>query len=668
MPNLIQYELDPKGSSANNLVSGELHPLTPSRKIRAIAPLQGAFFTNSVKIKKAGTDEYLLPILDFVFTEIYQSLTIKYSKEIAGIILITNETIEGDLELEYQVLGSYFNEPASQIADLINNKNEHAIGLERWSDLNIPTTFLPSPYIHELGTDYGFEYVNYALERIRSSIMGSDIQSYDFILSYIKEFASNIVSLIDNEIDGPMRPQLDAFTKQFTKELAKLEKVVNIPAATEADGRVYATQQWQYKQQSDNKYIITSALMGFKEALYNYFVSTAATAIGSFKGILATPQIVTMINMVNGARYVFDTLENIQLAKIPYDLKAYPDVTISDSKWIVHKLVNNVENRGGIFAAYSLKTSEFYTGILKTTITNEHTLTWIKHITRVDSDRYIQTLVDHMENTHNPHETTKFHTGLGEVENLSVVTREDILCRKPVRKYVTYDALLLFWKIFLKDVKQLGDNVSEEDKLDVAERFRLIFAPCGPCGTQPYTPPPPTPAPPPPVDPRDKLLGVWCVKYDKYGRFSDGFGGSYEKLIEKKSVDCRYKNDPNFKERGTLLSSYCEGTTLYGRYADGKNSFYIATIEEASSQCGGIATTGYTLIEIRNKDNTLFGYGYITTSQPADPDATVMLTDQDGEGICYIFPTPKPQTVNGHEATVELRDTDDQIIGYAIKP
>lgn len=170
------------------------------------------------------------------------------------------------------------------------------------------------------------------------------------------------------------------------------------------------------------------------------------------------------------------------------------------------------------------------------------------------------------------------------------------------------------------------------------------------------------------MDPRDKLLGVWCVKYDKHGRFADGFGGSYEKLIEEKSVDCRYKNSPDFKERGTLLSSYCEGMTMYGRYADGKNSFYVEIIEENSSQCGGLTQTSYTLIEIRNNENVLFGYGYVTTTLPADPDATIMLTDQDGEGICYIFPSPKPMTATGHEATIELRDTDNQVIGYAIKP
>jgi hypothetical protein len=44
-----------------------------------------------------------------------------------------------------------------------------------------------------------------------------------------------------------------------------------------------------------------------------------------------------------------------------------------------------------------------------------------------------------------------------------------------------------------------------------------------------------------------------------------------------------------------------------------------------------------------------------------------MLTDAEGSGICYIFPQPKQLTKTGHEATVELRDANDALIGYVIK-
>ena len=325
MPTVLQYALDPKGTSEDNRVSGEIHTLGIARKIRAIAPLKGAFFTNTMKIKKVDTEEFLVQGLDFIYVEFYQSLSIKYNREIAGIVLITNESVEGDVELSYQVLGDHFTLPATTLAGYINSKDERVFDVPDWAMLHRPAFFIPSPFIHQLGTNYGFEYVTYALERIRSTVMNADVAAYDYILNYIQEFSNKVVDLVDDQINNKMKAELNRYAKQFTKELAKLGKLVNLPAATEEEGRYYASKNWKYKQQSDNKYLITSALMGFKEALYNYFVPTDITGLGRYKGIAATPVMTTMLNMTNGARYVFDSLENIQLTKIPHDLRVYPD-------------------------------------------------------------------------------------------------------------------------------------------------------------------------------------------------------------------------------------------------------------------------------------------------------------------------------------------------------
>lgn len=668
MATVFQYELDAKGTSENNLVTEETHTLYTGKKIRAIAPLKGAFFVNSVKIREKSTGRTLHPYMDYLFTELYDSLTIRFQKEIAGVILITNQSVEDEIEIDYQALGWEYELPASNIAAFINAKSEETLSNPSWFDLQKKSTFLPSPLVHQLGTNFGFEYLNYALERIRSAIQWSDHRSLDFIVDLIDRFTAEAINLVKSHIDNEMRAMLNEYRKKFTKELADLKLIQNLPAASEEEGRLYASKDWEYKNQTDNKYIIISSLMGFKEVLYSVFISTDRTGLGKFKGVLATPQFATMYNMTNGTRFIFDSLENVQLSRIPYDLKVYPDTTMSDSKWIIHKLVNQPENRNGIFAAYSLKTSELYTGILTTTATGQPLLQWVKHITQVDANNYIQKLVDHMEDLNNPHKSVKFHVGLGEVENLPVVTREDVICRKPVRKYVTYDALLLFWKVFMKDVKQLGDEEDPETEITVAERFRLIFAPCGPCGTQPYEPPPPKPIGDPIVEPRGKLMGVWCNRYDKYGRFSDGFGGTYEALVEAKSRDCRYKLDTEKPERGKLLSTYCEGTTLYGRYADGMGSFYVAEEQKDSPHCGGISTGGVVLVEIMDYDNQVIGLGYSTVELSPDPDASIMLTDEDGDGICYIYPHPKAKIPGNLEATIEIKDAAGAVLGYAIKP
>ncbi len=667
MADVLKYALDPSGTLVDNRVLNEVHTLELGKSLRAVAPLEGAFFVSSMKIKNVATEKYLTPHLDYYFLELYETLTLKYGKEIAGLVIIRDSTIGGDISLEYQVVGFEYNRNNKATEDIINAKQETILARPEWAEIHEPLFFLPSPLIHELGTNFGFEYLSYALERLRSAILNSENSSYDYILNKIKEFINGITPLLDRYFDDVLSATIRDYRNQLNKKLANLEKVINLPLASDEEARIYATKAWKYKQASDNKYLITSTLAAFKEILYNSFISTEATGIDRHKGVLAVPQFVSLLNMTNGTRYVIDSLEKVQLNKVPYDLGVYPDPTQSDVRWILHKIVNNTSDRGGIILAYNSSTSEFYTGLLSIGSLNITTVNWIKHITQRDGDNYLERLTTHLNDIKNPHQSTKFHVGLSEVENLPVVTREDILCRKPVRKYVTHDALMLFWKIYLGHIKTLGDKEDENDEITVADRFRLIFAPCGPCGTQPLPEPPKQPERPPQIEPRDRLLATWCTKYDKHGRFTDGFGGSYEKLIEEKSTDCRYKRDGNFKERGSLLSVYCEGTTLYGKYADGRGSFYIGVVAEDSTDCSGVSTSDYTLIEIRDSEDTLYGYGYITTKLSPDPDATVMLTDAEGSGICYIFPQPKQLTKTGHEATVELRDANDALIGYVIK-
>ena len=669
MSTVIQYRPDPTGEKEDNLVKDEIHSLVSGQRFRALAPKAGAFFVKSLKLVDVDSGKPLEANIDYIVAELYNSLSLKFKNTIAGVVIITNSNVSNNVSVTYQVLGGEYNTSSKPIADFITAKSELEVSTPNWISYHSGVNFLPNPVVHDLGSNYGFEYVNYALERIRASITWADVTAIDKILNTIKEFIDNVVSMIDAHIDQDMRAVIDLYRKKFTKELAKLDKVVNLTIASELDGRMYGTKNFQVEQESQHKYIITSALMGFKEVLYSVFVSADLTGIGKSYGVIAVPTINTLLNMTNGSTFIFDTIETTQLSSIPMDIAAYPDPTMGDAKWVIRKVINQVDNRGGVFLGFNLKTSEIYTGILTAKPQDMPVMKWIKQITQYDADKFIKQLTDHMEDETNPHREAKFQVGLGEVENLSIVTREDVLCRKPVRKYVTHDALILFMKLFMGEVKPLGQEDPDAD-IDVAERFRLIFAPCGPCGTQPYTPPSPKPAPPPPVMPRDKLLAVWCNKYDKHGRFSDGFGGTYEKLVEAQSNDCKFLKDhqnQDLEEKGTRLSTYCEGMDLYGKFADGKGSFYVELIQLDATNCGGVSADGLLLVEIRDTENTLIGYGLDTTKVPADPEARTMLTDDRGDGIAYIYSRAKQITQN-YNASVRILDPDDNVIGYAIAP
>ncbi len=75
-PTLLRYEFDSTGINKDNFVKGEPHTLADKR-FRAIAPDHGAFYTRDFKIVEAATKRELLRGVDFVFAELYQSLTLE---------------------------------------------------------------------------------------------------------------------------------------------------------------------------------------------------------------------------------------------------------------------------------------------------------------------------------------------------------------------------------------------------------------------------------------------------------------------------------------------------------------------------------------------------------------------------------------------------------------
>lgn len=78
------------------------------------------------------------------------------------------------------------------------------------------------------------------------------------------------------------------------------------------------------------------------------------------------------------------------------------------------------------------------------TLTNvpafEYLIEWLKNELKKFE---LSDLMQHIKRMDNPHNTTKEQVGLGDVENLPVVTEQEIENQEPVRKYVTFDMLLI---------------------------------------------------------------------------------------------------------------------------------------------------------------------------------------------------------------------------------
>ena len=162
----------------------------------------------------------------------------------------------------------------------------------------------------------------------------------------------------------------------------------------------------------------------------------------------------------------------------------------------------------------------------------------------------------HLDRIDNPHEVISQQLDLDLVENLEVANLSDVLSKRKVRKYVTLDALMDYIRIH-------GCATADEDKRKY------------------------------PV--KDSLLSSYCKVRDNMGIYADGYGGTYEKIIENNSASCGYvppPSSPQHAAKGTILTRYCVGFEQHGLYADGYGGTYSNFIAMNSPACGYIGDNG----------------------------------------------------------------------------
>lgn len=181
---IVRYPLDTTGLNLDNLVSDEIHTLS-NKPVRAIAPTYGAFYTESLKIFDLQTQRQLVKGTQYLCTELLQTPTELYGKEICYLILIIDPAISNQVLIQYQVLGGLY----TRSGDAIINIYETIMRDERpvnWVDvLNKPLGYAPSQHFHDSRDIYGFEYLVTALERIRNAIVSSNVPAYERVMDWL---------------------------------------------------------------------------------------------------------------------------------------------------------------------------------------------------------------------------------------------------------------------------------------------------------------------------------------------------------------------------------------------------------------------------------------------------------------------------------------------------
>ena len=216
---LIRYALDPTGHNPNNLVIGEVHTLSTAQ-VRAVAPIYGPFFAESIVVYDHGTNVLLTKDVDYQLVHLLQDASLTFGKEICQIILITNRAVSNQVRLNVQVLGGNYQNSAKAISDAYDTFASDNRPVD-WVNgvLNKQTQYTPSLHMHLLEDVVGFGALVVALERIGQAITLSNIPAWqnlvDWVTQSTKDFATEEDML--NMVSSDKLLNMEIFLKSLSK-------------------------------------------------------------------------------------------------------------------------------------------------------------------------------------------------------------------------------------------------------------------------------------------------------------------------------------------------------------------------------------------------------------------------------------------------------------------
>lgn len=580
---VYRYGLDPTGVNPDNFVPNEPYTLA-DRRVRAIVPKEGSFYGDSVAIIDSATGQPLTKGVHYVCAEYLRTPSTMYGKPVYGVVLIIDAKVSASGLISYQAVGGHYSTTTDTLKSLLEQKRDDGSDYNYYDVVGKPDAFDPVPHFHSLSDGMKFEYMVFMLERIRNAILWKDSPALQDIYNYINALLAELEAKLKLKMDAFIMPILLDFKAQITKATMGLDKVENLRVATIEEGSKAALKETQISDFLERKYVALDTIVAFKDILYQHMVTKQATGIGTMSATYVAAKRQKLFDMVNGSRVSFLSRRESAAASTNFDQDVYPKDTDDDTRIAVVKVVSNRNNNGGIYLAYEYGGKGAYFGVhVSGNVADE--MNWKKFLFSDDLAAYTDELARHIADTNNPHKTNKDQVGLSEVENLPVITREEILCLKSVRKYLTFDGFLLFMKAFM-----IGKNGSAADpgneSNEPLENCQIIYCPCSPCGcgtgggtTPPVNPPPGT------------MLEQFCKGFDSWGLYANGAGGTYEAIIMTNSTTCGYEPPPQPPVRGTLISNFCKGTTKWGKYADGVGGSYDEQVQEKSTDCGFQALT-----------------------------------------------------------------------------
>lgn len=181
-----RYQLDESGHSPNNLVQNEGHELAQDRN-RALAPIYGPFFADTVVLVEQATGRTLIYGTHYSFVGLAQMPTQRTGKPLYSVILVTDPNVLPSVAVDYQTIGGEYTYSAETLVEMVNTALVALPNGNYYDLIDVPDDLEPSQHLHAIGDPKGFEYATYALERIKQAILAGQMPAYRAALKLIED-------------------------------------------------------------------------------------------------------------------------------------------------------------------------------------------------------------------------------------------------------------------------------------------------------------------------------------------------------------------------------------------------------------------------------------------------------------------------------------------------
>lgn len=171
----VSYPFDPSGTLASNKITAEHQTISPPElsEFLFIIPMATPFFAASMKVVHLPSQRTLVEGTDYVPTHYFHDASLQCAKPIYGSLTFFNNQLTGAVRLEYQTLGGDWTLNSQKIVEILSNKlvNPRRVTWEQVAEL--PYAFPPIDHDWHLDDMVGMSEVVEVLEGIRDALIAS---------------------------------------------------------------------------------------------------------------------------------------------------------------------------------------------------------------------------------------------------------------------------------------------------------------------------------------------------------------------------------------------------------------------------------------------------------------------------------------------------------------